>query len=90
MLRSGQRSSLNQEDAMFTKHAVLGAAVAALAALAASTPVVTGVLGSSQREAPRIMLDPAADNTDLYASHWIPLRNPVGGPHFGELDPSAA
>lgn len=80
--------------------ALLGAAT--VAALAAGTLATTNVLGSSHREAPRIMLDPAADNTDLYAftapdapgkltviSNWIPLQNPAGGPYFGKLDPEA-
>src|SRR4051794_1423347 len=80
--------------------ALLGAATVAV--LAAGTLATTGVLGSSHREAPRIMLDPAADNTDLYAftapdapgmltvvSNWVPLQNPAGGPYFGKLDPEA-
>src|SRR3954453_2030925 len=80
--------------------ALLGAAT--VAALAAGTLATTGVFGSSHREAPRIMLDPAADNTDLYAfaapdapgmltvvSNWVPLQNPAGGPYFGKLDPAA-
>ena len=80
--------------------ALLGAAT--VAALAAGTLATTGVLGSSHREAPRIMLDPSADNTDLYAftapdapgkltvvSNWVPLQNPAGGPYFGKLDPAA-
>lgn len=80
--------------------ALLGAAT--VAALAAGTLATTNVLGSSHREAPRIMLDPSADNTDLYAftapdapgkltviSNWIPLQNPAGGPYFGKLDPEA-
>ncbi|MDA0181857.1 DUF4331 domain-containing protein [Solirubrobacter phytolaccae] len=80
--------------------ALLGAAT--VAALAAGTLATTGVLGSSHREAPRIMLDPSADNTDLYAftapdapgkvtviSNWVPLQNPAGGPYFGKLDPEA-
>ena len=79
---------------------VLGAATAA--ALAAGSLAVTGVLGSSHREAPRIMLDPSADNTDVYAftapdaphsltvvANWIPLEDPAGGPYFGKLDPRA-
>ena len=81
--------------------ALLGAAT--VAALAAGTLATTGVLGSSHREAPRIMLDPSADNTDLYAftapdapgkvtivSNWVPLQNPAGGPYFGKLDPRRA
>src|SRR3954469_18041901 len=76
-------------------------AAAAVAAAASAVPV-TGVFGSSHREAPRIMLDPSADNTDLYAftapdapgkltivSNWVPLENPAGGPYFGKLDPRA-
>src|SRR4051794_7907386 len=80
--------------------ALVGAATVAV--LAAGTLATTGVLGSSHREAPRIMLDPAADNTDLYAftapdapnmltvvSNWVPLQNPAGGPYFSKLDPEA-
>jgi hypothetical protein len=79
---------------------LLGAATAA--ALCAGALATTGVLGSSHREAPRIMLDPSADNTDLFAftapdapgkltivSNWVPLENPAGGPYFGKLDPAA-
>jgi len=77
-------------------------AAASVAALAAGSLAVSGVLGSSHREAPRIMLDPAADNTDVYAftakdapgsltvvANWIPLEEPAGGPYFGKLDPRA-
>jgi hypothetical protein len=77
-------------------------AAAAVVAAAASAVPVTGVFGSSHREAPQIMLDPSADNTDLYAftapdapdkltivSNWIPLEDPAGGPNFGKLDPKA-
>jgi hypothetical protein len=78
----------------------VGAATAAV--LAAGALATTGVFGSSHREAPRIMLDPSADNTDVYAfvapdapgkltvvSNWVPLQNPAGGPYFGKLDPEA-
>ncbi|HET6985227.1 MAG TPA: DUF4331 family protein [Kribbella sp.] len=85
---------------MLTRYAALGAAVAALAAAtAAITPAATGVFNLSDREAPRIMLDPSADNTDVYAlpaqdvprkltvaTNWVPLGNPAGGPYFGKLD----
>ena len=77
-------------------------AAAAVVAAAASAVPVTGVFGSSHREAPQIMLDPSADNTDLYAftapdapdkltivANWIPLEDPAGGPNFGKLDPEA-
>jgi hypothetical protein len=79
---------------------VLGAATAA--ALAAGSLAVTGVFGSSHREAPEILNDPTADNTDVYAftapdapdhltivSNWIPMEEPAGGPYFGKLDPKA-
>jgi hypothetical protein len=79
---------------------VLGAATAA--ALAAGSLAVTGVLGSSHREAPKILADPTADNTDVYAftapdaphsltvvANWIPMEEPAGGPYFGKLDPRA-
>ena len=75
---------------------------ATVAVLAAGALATTGVFGSSHREAPRIMLDPSADNTDVYAfvapdapgkltvvSNWVPLQNPAGGPYFGKLDPEA-
>ena len=79
---------------------VLGAAV--MSALIAAALVASLVLGSSHREAPRIMLDPSADNTDVYAftapdapnsltvvANWIPMEEPAGGPYFGKLDPKA-
>jgi len=87
---------------MRTKHAALGVAIAgaiAAAATAAATPATTGVINASDREPPRIMLDPTADNTDVYAftapdapgkvtamADWIPLQSPAGGPYFGKLD----
>ena len=82
------------------KSTVLGAAAAA--ALAAGSLAVPGVFGSSHREAPKILADPTADNTDVYAftapdaphsltvvANWIPLEEPAGGPYFGKLDPRA-
>jgi hypothetical protein len=57
------------------------------------------VQASSHREAPAIALDPAADNTDVYAwvspgahdklyvvANWIPLEEPAGGPNFHMFD----
>src|SRR4051794_17586094 len=80
--------------------ATLGTATAA--ALAAGALAVTGVLGSSHREAPGTQKDPTADNTDVYAftapdaphdltvvANWIPFEDPAGGPNFGKLDPAA-
>ncbi len=78
----------------------LGAAL--MAALLAAVMVTTGVFGSSHREAPEILTDPTADNTDVYAftakdapgsltvvANWIPLEEPAGGPYYGKLDPKA-
>ncbi len=58
-----------------------------------------GAQASSHREAPAIALDPAADNTDVYAwvtpgkhdklyvvANWIPLEEPAGGPNFHSFD----
>ena len=82
------------------RSSILGAA--AVAALAAGSLAVTSGSGSSHREAPSILADPTADNTDLYAftapdapgsltivSNWIPFEDPSGGPYFGKLDPRA-
>jgi Domain of unknown function (DUF4331) len=79
---------------------VVGAAVAA--ALAAGGVAATVGVTSSHREAPKILTDPTADNTDVYAftakdapgsltvvANWIPLEEPAGGPYFGKLDPRA-
>jgi Domain of unknown function (DUF4331) len=81
------------------KSAVLGAAAAALAAGALAVPTV---FSSSHREAPNILKDPTADNTDVYAftapdapdsltvvANWIPLADPAGGPNFYPLDEDA-
>jgi hypothetical protein len=78
----------------------LGAASAA--ALVAGSLAASGVFGSSHREAPKILTDPTADNTDVYAftakdapgsltvvANWIPFEEPAGGPYFGKLDPKA-
>lgn len=61
----------------------------------------TGSLASSHREAPLIVADPLADNTDTYAfrstepgrggfvtliANWIPFQEPSGGPHFYKFD----
>jgi hypothetical protein len=82
------------------RSAILGAATAA--ALAAGSLAVTLAPGSSHREAPKILADPTADNTDVYAftapdspgsltvvANWIPMEEPAGGPYFGKLDPRA-
>jgi len=76
----------------------LSATAVALAALIA----VAFGQGSSHREAPNIMLDPAADNTDTYAftardapdaltvvANWVPGQNPANGPNFFRFDDRA-
>ncbi|HEY6594836.1 MAG TPA: DUF4331 domain-containing protein [Asanoa sp.] len=82
------------------------AVVAALGAVLAVTACGLGpgsAGASSHREAPRIMLDPAADNTDLYAfaspdrpgyvtfiANWAPFSEPDGGPNFYPFATDAA
>ena len=73
-----------------------------LAAIAASAIAVPLGMSSSHREAPSIMLDPSADNTDVYAwtaddaegaitiaSNWIPGQVPANGPNFFRFDDRA-
>ena len=65
------------------------------------TPAPIRSLASSHREAPLIVADPLADNTDTYAfrstepgrsgfvtliANWIPFQEPSGGPHFYKFD----
>ncbi|HEU4873036.1 MAG TPA: DUF4331 domain-containing protein [Pyrinomonadaceae bacterium] len=68
------------------------------------SPNPTRSLASSHREAPLIVADPLADNTDTYAfrstepgrggfvtliANWIPFQEPSGGPHFYKFDDTA-
>jgi hypothetical protein len=77
----------------------LAVLVAAVAATAIAVPLG---FGSSHREAPNIALDPAADNTDVYAytakdaphaltiaANWIPGQVPANGPNFFRFDDRA-
>ncbi len=72
------------------------------AALLAAVIAVSLSSGSSHREAPNIMLDPTADNTDTYAfvakdspnsltmvANWIPGGVPANGPLFFRFDDRA-
>ncbi len=84
LLRSGPRSAV----AAFAASAVaFGGSVALLG------PGVSSA--SSHREAPQLISDPQADNTDVYAyvspdkpdtvtliSNWLPFQIPQGGPNF--------
>ena len=76
-----------------------GIGVALIAASAIAIPFSNG---SSHREAPNIMLDPSADNTDVYAftapdapdsitvaADWIPGQVPANGPNFFRFDDRA-
>ncbi len=76
--------------------------LALLAALLAAAIAVPLGIGSSHREAPNIMLDPTADNTDVYAytakdapdsltvvANWIPGEVPGNGPNFFRFDDRA-
>jgi hypothetical protein len=76
------------------KH-VIGRVLPTLSLLA----ICASAQASSHREAPAISLDPAADNTDVYAwvkpgthdklylvANWIPLEEPAGGPNFHSFD----
>ena len=80
-------------------HLLLGALLAALAAVAV---VVTVGTGSSHREAPLTSTDPTADDTDVYAftaanapgaltvvANWVPFEDPAGGPNFYRFDDRA-
>ncbi len=76
--------------------------LAVAAAVTAGAIAVPLSIGSSHREAPNIMLDPTADNTDVYAftaadrpnaltvvANWIPFEDPAGGPNFYRFDDRA-
>ncbi|MBA3439033.1 MAG: DUF4331 domain-containing protein, partial [Pyrinomonadaceae bacterium] len=74
----------------------------AVALLLAGVPLHNPSQASSHREAPLIIGDPLADNTDVYAfrsteqgrregfvtliSNFIPFQEPSGGPHFYQFD----
>jgi Domain of unknown function (DUF4331) len=73
--------------------------LAALMAVAVAVPLS---IGSSHREAPKILKDPTADNTDVWAftapdapgsltvvANWVPFADPAGGPNFYPLDENA-
>ena len=81
------------------KQSLAGALVATVAA---GLIAVSMGSGSSHREAPNIMLDPTADNTDTYAftandaqgsltvvANWVPGGNPANGPNFFRFDDRA-
>lgn len=69
------------------------------AAAYAALGIASIASASSHREAAAISLDPAADNTDVYAwvepgshdklyivANWSPLEEPSGGPNFHQFD----
>lgn len=80
---------------------VFGLLIFALALTLTLGPTPPRSLASSHREAPLIVADPLADNTDTYAfrstepgrsgfvtiiANWIPFQEPSGGPHFYKFD----
>ena len=83
------------------RRALLAFLLVALTLSVILTPPPTTTLASSHREAPLIVADPLADNTDTYAfrstepgrsgfvtliANWIPFQEPSGGPHFYKFD----
>ena len=83
------------------RRALLAFLLVALTLSVILTPTPTTTLASSHREAPLIVADPLADNTDTYAfrstepgrsgfvtliANWIPFQEPSGGPHFYKFD----
>jgi len=83
------------------RRALLALLLVALTLSVTLTPVPTRSLASSHREAPLIVADPLADNTDTYVfrstepgrsgfvtliANWIPFQEPSGGPHFYKFD----
>ncbi|MBA2705145.1 MAG: DUF4331 domain-containing protein [Blastocatellia bacterium] len=87
---------------LFTKRNLIFALAISAIALALTLSGATRNTGaSSHREAPLIVADPLADNTDTYAfrsteagrngfvtlvANWIPFEEPSGGPHFYKFD----
>jgi Domain of unknown function (DUF4331) len=85
----------------FFRRALPGFVLFALTLSLILSPDPTRSLASSHREAPLIVADPLADNTDTYAfrstepgrsgfvtllANWIPFQEPSGGPHFYKFD----
>ena len=85
----------------FARRITFSVLLSALIALFALSPNPNTSIASSHREAPLIVADPLADNTDTYAfrstesgrsgfvtliANWIPFQEPSGGPHFYKWD----
>ena len=77
-------------------------AAAVLSTVGAGGIVAAIGTGSSHREAPLTSVDPAGDNTDVYAftpkgapdevaivANWVPFQDPAGGPNFYRFDDRA-
>lgn len=77
-------------------------AAAVLSTLGAGGIIAAISTGSSHREAPLSSVDPAGDNTDVYAftpksapnqvaivANWVPFQDPAGGPNFYRFDDRA-
>jgi len=80
---------------------ILAFAIGAMAITLMMTQATRNTGASSHREAPLIVADPLADNTDTYAfrsteagrsgfvtliGNWSPFQEPSGGPHFYKFD----
>ncbi|HXG89796.1 MAG TPA: DUF4331 domain-containing protein [Vicinamibacterales bacterium] len=85
----------------FTRSPISRRDVAALVAVFVMAWALMPGQASSHREAPLTALDPAADNTDVYAfrsvdepdmvtliANYIPFQDPDGGPNFYPFDPN--
>jgi Domain of unknown function (DUF4331) len=87
---------IHTATSLWSKRLLFGA-MASLLALASAVGILrtTSSRASSHREAPLILADPQADNTDVWAfvspdkpdtvtlaASWIPFEEPAGGPNF--------
>ena len=95
------RKGIEQMKKATIRGALLTSLLATLSLTLALGPTPIRSLASSHREAPLIVADPLADNTDTYAfrstepgragfvtliANWIPFEEPSGGPHFYKFD----
>lgn len=86
---------------LFARGVFLAILLSALVLSLTMSRTTTTSEASSHREAPLIVADPLADNTDTYAfrstetgrsgfvtliANWIPFEEPSGGPHFYKFD----
>jgi Domain of unknown function (DUF4331) len=97
------RKGHNMQRLLIRKFLAVAILATMVVALLASGPEIQPARASSHREAPLIIADPLADNTDVYAfrsyepgregfvtliANFIPFQEPSGGPHFYLFDPT--